>query len=128
MPKTTQWLDGAAVTLSGLCLVHCLALPLIVAGLPFLAQFTNGHLHAQLLVVVLPVSILALGLGYRRHRNSRIVTGGTAGMLLLVVGATVAHQHLGLAADRAFTMAGALVLATAHFFNTYRKRPASASC
>jgi hypothetical protein len=128
MPKTTQWLDGAAVTLSGLCLVHCLALPLIVAGLPFLAQFTDGHLHAQLLVVVLPVSVAALGLGYRRHRSNRIVTGGAVGMLLLVVGATVAHRYLGLAADRAFTMAGALVLATAHFFNTYRKRPASVSC
>lgn len=128
MPNSTRWLDGTAVTLSALCLVHCLALPLIVAGLPLLAQFTDGHLHAQLLVVVLPVSVGALGLGYRRHQNGRIVTGGTLGMLLLVVGATIAHRHLGLAADRAFTMAGALVLATAHFFNTYRKRSASASC
>ena len=119
--KSGSWLDGAAVTLSALCLVHCLALPLIVAGVPFLAQYSEGHLHAQVLVVVLPLSIVALALGFRRHRNRRIVLGGAAGMLLLLVGATVAHEQLGLTADRVFTIAGSITLATAHFFNSYRR-------
>ena len=70
MPKPTNWLDGAAVALSALCLIHCLALPIVVAGLPFLAQFAEGHLHLQMLVVVLPLSVVALGLGYRRHRSA----------------------------------------------------------
>ena len=86
MSKSTKWLDGAAVGLSALCLIHCLALPLVVAGLPFLAQFAEGHLHAQMLVVVLPLSIVALGLGYRHHRNGRIVAAGAVGMLLLTIG------------------------------------------
>jgi hypothetical protein len=128
MSKSTNWLDGAAVALSALCLVHCLALPLIVAGLPFLAQFAEGHLHVQLLVVVLPLSVAALGFGFRRHRSGRIVAGGFLGMSLLVVGATLAHDQLGLLADRLFTIAGALTLATAHFFNSYRSRPASSCC
>ena len=119
--KSGSWLDGAAVTLSALCLVHCLALPLIVAGVPFLAQYSEGHLHAQVLVVVLPLSIVALALGFRRHRNRRIVLGGAAGMLLLLVGATVAHEQLGLTADRVFTIAGSITLATAHFYNSYRR-------
>ncbi len=59
--KPTDWLDGTAVALSALCLVHCLALPLVVAGLPFLAQFSEGHLHAQVLVVVLPRSAMREG-------------------------------------------------------------------
>jgi len=100
-----------------LCLVHCLALPLIVAGLPFLAQFAEGHLHAQMLFIVLPLSVVALGLGYRRHRNAGIALAGIAGMTILTVGATVAHDHWGLVADRTFTIVGALVLATAHYFN-----------
>lgn len=120
--KSTRWLDGTAVGLSALCLIHCLALPLLVAGLPFLAQFSEDHLHRQMLVVVLPLSIVALGLGYRHHRSTRIVFAGVVGMLTLVVGATVAHSSLGLTADRVFTIAGALILASAHFFNSVRTR------
>ncbi len=120
--KSTGWLDGAAVGLSALCLIHCLALPLLVAGLPFFAQFSEGHLHAQMLVVVLPLSTIALGLGYRHHRSNLIVIAGAFGMLTLIVGATVAHSQLGLVADRILTIAGAIVLAGAHFYNSVRTR------
>jgi len=126
--NSSNWLDGAAVGLSALCLIHCLALPLLVAGLPFLAQFSEGHLHAQMLVVVLPLSIIAFGLGYRHHRSTRIVLTGVVGMLTLVTGATVAHSQLGLAADRSFTIVGALVLATAHFYNSVRTRERKNAC
>ncbi len=126
--KTGDWLDGAAVTLSALCLVHCLALPLVVAGLPFLTQFSEGHLHAQVLVVVLPLSLFALGVGFRRHRDARIVALGAVGMTLLVIGATIAHDQLGVTADRAFTITGSLTLAVAHFFNGYRRKLTSSSC
>ena len=125
--NSASWLDRTAVTLSALCLVHCLALPLVVAGLPFLAQYSEGHLHAQILVVVLPLSSVALALGFRRHRSWRILLGGVAGMLLLVTGATIAHEQLGVTADRAFTIAGSIVLATAHFYNGYRRNWISSS-
>lgn len=121
-PKKTNWLDGTAVVLSALCLVHCLALPLIVIVVPFLAQFAEGHLHLQMLVFVLPLSTFALAIGFHRHRNSRILSAGIVGMLLLIIGATVAHTHLGLLADRAFTICGSLTLATAHYFNSVRTR------
>jgi len=123
-PKKTNWLDGAAVVLSALCLVHCLALPLIVIGVPFLAQFSEGHLHLQMLVIVLPLSTIALAIGFRRHRNSRVLSAGIVGMLLLIIGATVAHTQLGLVADRAFTICGSLTLAMAHYFNSIRARAA----
>ena len=116
--KSTRWLDGTAIALSSLCLVHCLALPLIVAGLPFLSGFSGGHLHAQMLVVVLPLSIVALGIGYRRHHNLRVIAAGTAGMLLLAIGGTIAHDHFGLLADRVLTVTGAITLATAHLYNS----------
>jgi hypothetical protein len=98
-----------------------------VVGVPFLAQYAETHLHYQVLVLVIPLSIFALAIGYRRHRNLRIVVGGALGMLLLIVGATVAHTQLGLAADRVFTVVGSLLLATAHFYNSYRKKLANSS-
>jgi hypothetical protein len=120
--KSTAWLDGAAVLLSALCLVHCLLLPFIVAGLPLLAQFYDGHLHAQMLIVVVPLSVVALGIGFRGHRNQRIVASGAAGLLILIVGATIAHEYMGVFADRLLTIAGALVLATAHYQNSVLAR------
>ena len=92
-----------------------------------MAQFAETHLHYQVLIVVIPLSVVALGLGYRRHRDLRVVLGGVLGMALLVIGATVAHSQLGLTADRIFTISGSLVLAAAHFFNSYRKKLANSS-
>jgi len=115
---TTGLLDRTAILLSGLCVVHCLALPVLIVAAPFLGQFADGHLHAQMLVVVLPLSTGALALGFRQHRNAQIIIAGVAGMLLLALGATVMHNQFGIAADRAFTMTGAVILALSHWFNS----------
>ena len=87
--NSPDWLDGAAVAFSALSLVG-----------------------------VVPLSIISLAIGFRRHRDPRIVAGGALGILLLIVGATVAHSQLGLTADRIFTIAGSLVLATSHWKNS----------
>ena len=111
-------LDGTAVALSGLCLLHCLALPFIVGMLPFAGQLGNDHFHLQMLLVVVPVSVIALAIGFRRHGNAAVLWGGAAGLLLLFAGATVVHDQFGLLADRTVTVAAALTLAVVHFFNS----------
>ncbi len=110
-------LDNAAVALSGLCLLHCLALPVAIAVLPLLGQFGAGHFHKQMLIAVLPVSIIAFTSGFRRHRSRSVVAWGGVGLLLLMVGGTIAHSSYGIVADRLLTICGALILATAHYFN-----------
>ena len=115
--KEPGTLDQVAVALSGLCLVHCLMLPFAIAILPFLADIDEGHLHVQMLFVVLPVSGIALWLGYRRHGDRRIIIAGVAGLMLLVIGGTVAHNLYGLIADRSLTIMGSLVLAITHYRN-----------
>lgn len=115
--KSTDWLDGAAIGLSGLCLLHCLALPFFVGALPMLMPFTESHLHAQMLYFAVPLSVVAVGIGFARHRNSNVVLAAIAGMSLLVLGATVAHGSLGIVADRLFTISGSIVLAAAHLWN-----------
>lgn len=120
--KSSRFWDKAAVILSGLCLVHCLALPVFVAVLPFLSELSSGHLHAQLLLVVIPVSVLAFAVGFRRHRSWTVVGFGVLGMVVLTLGGTIVHSRYGLSADRAMTVAGSAVLAIAHFFNARRSR------
>lgn len=125
--KPTATLDRAATMLSGLCLLHCLALPLVIAALPAVSELSSGHLHAQLLVIAIPVSVAALALGFRRHANRLVVIFGVLGMLLLVIGGTVMHSYYGPAADRAFTITGALVLAVTHYFNSRLARHCAAT-
>lgn len=106
-----------AVALSGLCLLHCLTLPILIALIPFMSQFGEGHFHVQMLLVVLPVSVMAFSLGFRRHRIKSVIAWGGVGMLLLVLGATVVHDFFGLVVDRTVTICAALILAFAHYFN-----------
>lgn len=110
-------LDQVAVALSGICLLHCLLLPFAVAVLPFLGQFSDDHLHVEMLVVVVPVSVIALYLGFRRHGHVGIVALGLVGLSLLAVGGTIAHALYGLLADRTLTVAGSLILAVTHYRN-----------
>ena len=111
-------LDRAAIALSGLCVLHCLAMPFVLLALPFMGQLTEGHFHLQMLVVVVPVSSIALGLGFRRHRRVSVMVAGGIGLLLLFVGGTWMHSEVGILADRATTIAGSLLLASAHFYNS----------
>ncbi|MCH8301208.1 MAG: MerC domain-containing protein [Proteobacteria bacterium] len=120
-------LDHAAIALSGLCLVHCLLLPVIIVALPLLGQLNATHFHAQLLIVVIPVSLFAFTLGFRRHANQAIIAGGIAGISLLFIGGTVAHANFGLLADSLLTMAGSIVLATSHYYNNRLTRHVPAS-
>lgn len=110
-------MDRVAMTLSALCLLHCLLLPIFIVTLPFLAQFNDNHFHAQLLLVVIPVSLIAFGLGFPRHRNKTIVAWGIVGIVIMFVGGTIAHDNFGRFADTALTIAGSLILATSHYFN-----------
>ena len=120
-------LDQVAVALSGLCLLHCLALPFLVAVLPFLGQFSDDHLHAEMLIVVIPISLVALALGYRRHHHTGIVVAGLIGLAVLTVGGTIAHNTYGLVADRTLTVIGSIVLAVTHYRNFRLSRHAARS-
>lgn len=105
------------MTLSGLCLVHCLLLPIIIVTLPILARFNGAHFHTQMLLVVIPVSLFAYTLAYPRHHNKTIVAWGLAGIAIMFVGGTVAHAKFGALADTTLTMAGSIILAASHYFN-----------
>lgn len=118
----SDMLDKAAVALSGLCLLHCLLMPVIITALPFFGQFSERHLHAEILIIVLPISLIALSIGFRRHADKRVVGWGIAGLLLLLVGATLAHNLYGVVADRILAITGSVILAAAHYRNSRLSR------
>jgi hypothetical protein len=124
-------LDSLGVLLSGICIVHCLALPLLLVALPFLGgSFLGGHgFHEWLLLAVLPVSIVALGAGYRSHGDARVLWLGGAGLFLLAF-ATYGHPWFGLPEiwERGISIVGGVIHAGGHILNFRRSRALHAQC
>lgn len=110
------WLDHFAVGASLLCLVHCLALPILIAALPVLAQaFDLGEgFHLLILAAAIPTSAIALAAGHRRHGALVPVLVGVVGLVLMAAGAVFVSRA---AAETALTVAGSLLLAGAHIAN-----------
>jgi hypothetical protein len=111
--------DGVAVSLSALCLAHCLLLPVLAGLLPLFASMVHSPwVHAILFVTTAPLSIWVLGEGWRVHRQKLPVAFGIAGLVLLGLG--VMHStHL--MSERMASVSGALLLIVAHGANLWIK-------
>lgn len=114
--RLVSWFDGLAVGASVLCLIHCLALPILIAALPALAaRLDLGEgFHLTVLAFALPVSAVALGEGWRRHHGLTPLFFGAAGLVLLAAG--IAFEDW-VAVETGVTVAGSLLLAGAHVAN-----------
>ena len=113
-------LDAVALVFSGLCLVHCLALPVLVAILPIaMSSFVaDERFHQWLLLGVVPTSVLALGWGWRRHRDPAVLWLGLTGMSLMTYAAFGRGLNdLSAGGERWLTVIGAVMLAIGHFRN-----------
>ena len=106
-------LDATAVGLSGLCMIHCLALPLAAAALPLAGELAHAEwVHWAVLAAAAPVAIFALGPAYRRSRFIPLL--GLSGVALLLLGAL---DLPGMPPEALITTLGGLTLASAHILN-----------
>ena len=112
-------LDRFSIGFSTLCLLHCLAVPVLVSVVPVFATFAlaDERFHLALVGLVVPTSVIALCLGCRLHKSRRILICGFAGVFVLVVAAILGGQHLGEIGETVLTVLGASVGALAHWFN-----------
>lgn len=110
--------DLAGVVLSGICLVHCTLLPVLLALLPVVGAHYHGdeRLHMLVTVLVVPVALLALALGFRRHGVAWIPALGAVG-LVMILAAPIYHESLGEVLEGAVTAVGGLGLVAAHLAN-----------
>jgi predicted neutral ceramidase superfamily lipid hydrolase len=112
--KKMKWLDIASMSLSGLCVIHCLALPFVIVALPFLGIFANNDwVHPILVIIAAPLSLWAIisSSAWRKWKISLLVA---AGITLLALAAFVP----GLSANEVtLSVIGALCIAAAHALN-----------
>lgn len=118
--------DVLAAAVSSLCLLHCLALPLILAFAPAALGLQSGAthgptwLHWALLGIAIPASVHALRKGYTIHASLAPSKLATLGFMLVAAGA-VAHGLQPI--EQILTVGGGAVIASAHWRN-WRSRSA----
>lgn len=108
--------DTMAISASALCLVHCLALPVLVMLPPALAAYLAlpESFHIGALLFAAPTSIVALAAAYRRHRWALPTRLAAPALALLALGAFVAPEEW---IETLLTVTGAIALAVAHALN-----------
>lgn len=116
-------LDAAAAGASGLCLLHCLFLPLVIVILPAMSTMAGATetLHLISLIFVIPVSLTALGTGARRTGSLTWLFAGCAALILLILGAIFENSRV---AGLALTILGSSLLIACHIQN-WRGRAAA---
>lgn len=117
--SVSRYLDRIAISLSAICIVHCLAVPLVVAVLPIAALGFGGesHFHAVMLWLVVPISVVGLVMGYRIHDRVGIVALGVLGMIVISIAAIRGHGQWSTSVEILVSIFGSLLLTAAHWSN-----------
>jgi len=112
-------LDTAAIFLSATCMLHCLALPILITLYPIAhgSLLEEQNFHLILLVFILPTSLIALTIGCRKHKDLVTMILGGIGLSILTITGLFGHELFGMLGERIVTSIGGLILATAHIQN-----------
>ena len=122
--KSVRWsptarLDLFAVGLSTLCVLHCVALPVLVALMPVLGQAAENELvHRVLAVSAVPVSLRVIWKTRPLNRNRLFVGAALLGLALLLLPAFIEAVS---AYEEPITVAGGVLLASAHVWHWLRR-------
>ena len=119
MEREQMVTDKFAIGLSLICAIHCLALPLLLIILPSMIalQLDNEIFHTLIIITVLPVSIFALTLGYKKHKRNWLLIVGFTGLLLLVIAVILGEEITGEFGEKLLTVLGASLVAAGHLWN-----------
>jgi hypothetical protein len=119
MRLTQEYSDKTAISLSALCLVHCLLVPSFLVFLSgyISLSYNNEFIHYAILFIAIPVSLYALITGVKNHKSFTYLYVGLSGILVLVSAVTFGVQIWGEAGEKILTTIGALLVAISHFKN-----------
>ena len=140
-----QFSDKLSICISVCCILHCIALPLIIIILPTVSSYwiNDENVHIVLVLFAVPISIFAMAKSLRKHHSYKCIALALIGLLLLVVAIfmhdigfiddhgeqhfdddNVAEEHghdehggLGEKLEMIFTVLGGLILFFAHYLN-----------
>ena len=134
-------LDSIAISLAGVCGMHCLLMPVLLITFPLLGSsfFNHEAFHLWMLATVLPTTGLAVFLGCKQHKDFLVVMLSLCGFVFLcfaAFGQGHTHAHCltcstsagqWLCQETLLTSLGGLVMVSAHLRNFLLCRKANRS-
>ena len=111
--------DAVAMGLSGVCFLHCMALPALVSVAPVFGLAADEWVHRALVIAALPVSLFVLTRPSRGVNRLILTAGILTGLGLLIAGAFIEalHDH-----ETLLTATGAVLLGSTHAFRWWRHK------
>jgi type III secretory pathway component EscS len=119
LQKLIPSLDNLGIVASVICLIHCMAMPFILALLPFmgLSFLDTEEAHWVLAFFIIGFALVAIFPAYLNHKRPGILSAMIVGMLLVVFGAFFAEHTLGHAYEMPLLVVGNLILVATHWRN-----------
>ena len=130
--------DKFSICLSMCCILHCLALPVLIVLLPSISSLwiNDEIVHVYLVLLAIPISLFAMVKSLKVHNNYKCISLAVIGLLLLIAAIFMhdigsffgeqghgeehghnEHHGIGGLLEKIFTVLGALVLVGAHILN-----------
>ena len=112
-----KW-DVCATTLSTICVVQCLGLPLLTIVIPVLAQLGDSHdLHLAIVALAVPITLYVVWSEMMARGNEYFVGCALLGLSLMIMAVTVPFLH---DYETAMTFVGGTLLAGAHLWRAFQ--------
>lgn len=118
--KNSSTWDIAGVGISVLCMLHCIAVPVVLVLFPAIGAAVVPHedqTHAFLLAFILGVAGFAFFTGYRVHGQKKPVIWMAVGVIIVTYASFFAHEQLGHNWEPVVAIIGSLALIRAHILN-----------
>ncbi|MBU2884351.1 MerC domain-containing protein [Gilvimarinus agarilyticus] len=112
--------DETAALCSGLCLIHCIATPILLSmsGLGLIGSlFASEWVHVALFAPIALLALTSLPSGWKRHQRWLPSVAGFTGLLLLAAAMMAPHE-----AEAALSIGGGLLLIGGHLSNRFHCR------
>ncbi|MBQ5948922.1 MerC domain-containing protein [Massilia sp. ST3] len=118
MKSLIRFGDYAGMTASALCLLHCLAMPLLMAAFPMLGlAHEHDAFHDSILAAVSIPVLLSLLPGYLRHRDLAVLVLGALGLASFLAAVFILSPVYGELAEAAGAVLSGVLLLSAHIRN-----------
>ena len=111
------------------CVIHCFFAPsLIVMSYGFLSLSVDSEIvHLVLLLITIPISLFALGIGYKNHEVLSYLLIGIVGLSVLTT-AYFLEDVVTQSLERFMTVLGASIIAFSHFKNYKKCKEIQCTC
>lgn len=117
--KHAPGLDSMGITVSGLCVAHCILTPILLFAVPVagLAVLENEFVHKALMALVVVVGTTAFIPGLRLHGKYHLLPLVLLGTGSLLFAASAAEALWGEVGETSFTMVGGALMIYSHWKN-----------